>query len=92
MYAITPGYYLDYTDTYSVKSRFRRSSGREAAAFTLYVGEDYADPRRAAVAWAALRLGFQEAASPGGCVEAQMNGMRLHEGEPGARQLRLPAR
>lgn len=88
LYAITPGYYLDYTDTYQYKKQIPAVIREgEAATFTLYVGEDYADPaRRAAVSWSALRLGLKKPLPAGGWrVEVQMNGMRLHEGEPGGR-------
>lgn len=83
IFAITPGYYLDYTDTYEYKKQIPATiKEREPSAFTIQIGEDYADPeRKAAVDYCAIRLGFQKGIPlTGWSMELQVNGMVLHKG------------
>jgi len=83
IFAITPGYYLDYTDTYQYKKQLPVIVREgEPAVFRLYIGEDYSDPaRKASVAWSAIRLGFKkEQIGADWQLQLQANGMVLHEG------------
>jgi hypothetical protein len=86
IFAITPGYYLDYTDTYQYKKQLPAVVKEgEPAAFSIYIGEDYTDPaRKAAVDWCAIRLGFKKGFPEGDWgLELQANGMILHTGPVG---------
>lgn len=83
IFAITPGYYLDHTDTYEYRKQIPVPL-REGAptAITIQVGEDYTDPsRKAEVDFCALRVGVKKGVPlTGWSIEIQSNGMRLHNG------------
>ena len=83
IFAITPGYYLDYTDTYEYKKQIPATIKEgEPSSFTIQIGEDYSDPaRKGMVDYCAIRLGFKKGiALSGWSMELQANGMVLHNG------------
>ncbi|MBL7647033.1 MAG: hypothetical protein JNK74_12675 [Candidatus Hydrogenedentes bacterium] len=83
IFAITPGYYLDHTDTYEYKKQIPAIiKVGEPSTFTIQIGEDYSDPaRKAAVDHCAIRLGFKKGIPlTGWSMELQANGMVLHKG------------
>lgn len=87
IYAVTPGYYLDYTDTYQYKKQIPATLVEGTpSTFRLPVGEVYNLPeRKAALEYAGLRLGFKKGFPEGDWrLELQMNGMVLHRGSVAA--------
>lgn len=83
IFAVTPGYYLDYTDTYQYKKQLPATVEEGTAkVLTIPVGEDYSNPaRKAAVEYCAVRLGFKKELAEGDWeMELQANGMVLHKG------------
>lgn len=83
IYAITPGYYLDYTDTYQYKKQIPTTIVEGTpTVLTVPIGKDYNDPEcRAAVEYCGLRLGFKKGFPEGDwAMEMQANGMVLHNG------------
>lgn len=86
IFAITPGYYLDYTDTYQYRKQIPATiKAGEPSTFTIPIGEGYTDPaRKAAVDYCAIRLGFKKGIPLNGwSIELQANGMVLHKGPVG---------
>jgi len=83
IYAVTPGYYLDYTDTYQYKKQIPTTvKAGTPSTVRLPVGEHYNTPeRKAALDYAGLRLGFKKGFPTGDWkMELQVNGMVLHRG------------
>ena len=86
IFVVTPGYYLDHTNTYQYRKQIPSAiTSGSPAVFTLYVGENYGGAAaKHAVDHCAVRLGFTgELPGDDWELELQINGMILHRGSAG---------